>query len=355
MNREELSTEVFTLNYSRAADVEKSVKEMLSERGRIRADARSNTLIVTDMPTSVQNIRTVVARLDAATPQVLIEAKVLEMTLGSADRLGIDWNLRLAVSGSKRPTSFPFPATRTTKLEQFFPHGRGTTTGTTDTGTTTIEDFPKGQEAGGPNIQPTFPVADKLDFTFGAIDFTTASAILELISGRDDVKILSEPHVMVLNNQEAKILVGEILAIPTFERNSSTGRMEITGYDDRDLGVRLSVVPQVNTEEEIVVPIHPEITSLIGYDELTADIRAPRFTTREAVTNVRIKSGQTIAIGGLIKEDRTNRKTKVPILGDIPGLDKLFSHDSTVVTKTDLLFLMRVTVVKDVVPTGHSL
>lgn len=358
LNREELSTEVFVLNYSKATDVEKSIAEILSERGKVRSNARSNMLIVTDMPTSLQKVRMVVQRLDAATPQVLIEAKVIEMTLGSTDRLGIDWNLRVGVSGSKRPTSFPFPATRTTNLERFLPIGRGTQTTAIISGgdsvpTATIEDFPKG--GSGENIQPTFPVADKAEFMFGAIDFSSASAILEFIQGRNDAKILSAPHVMVLNNQEAKILVGEIIAIPTFERNSTTGRMEITGYEDRDLGIRLSVVPQINTEEEIVVTIHPEITNLLGYDELTADIKAPRFTTREAVTNVRIRSGQTIAIGGLIKEDTQNRIKKVPLLGDIPGLDKLFSHQEKVVTKTDLLFLMKVTVIKDTVPTGHTL
>ena len=355
LKKEELSTEVFTLNYSRAADIEKSIKDMLSERGKMRSDSRSNMLIVTDMPTSLQGIRTVIQRLDAATPQVLIQAKIVEMTLGSADRLGIDWNVKVGVNGSKRPTTLPFDAVHRSRFSSIFPYGRGTTSTVVDNGggTASSEDFPKGKDTF--SIQPSFPVADKAEFSFGSIDFTDMRAVLELIASRDDTKILSEPHVMVLNNQEAKILVGEVIAIPNFERNSTTGRMEITGYEDRDLGVRLSVVPQVNAQDEIVVTVHPEITTLLGYDELTADIKAPRFATREAVTNVRIKSGQTIAIGGLIKEDTQDRNTKVPILGDIPILDKLFSHQSKVVTKTDLLFLMTVTVVKDQVPQGHSL
>jgi len=360
LKKEELSTEVFTLNYSRAADIEKSVKEMLSERGKVRSDSRSNMLIVTDMPTSLQSIRTVIQRLDAATPQVLIQAKVVELTLGSADRLGIDWNVRVGVNGSSRPTTLPWDAVHRSRFSSILPPGRGTQVGGVSAGgsttTTTVESFPKGKGGTGSDpIQPTFPVADKGEFTFGNIDFTDMRAVLELISSRDDAKILSEPHIMVLNNQEAKLLVGEVLSIPTFERNSTTGRMEITGYKNRDLGVRLSVVPQVNAQDEIVVTVHPEITTLLGYDELTAEIKAPRFATREAVTNVRIKSGQTIAIGGLIKEDTQDRTTKVPILGDIPILDKLFSFQSKVVIKTDLLFLMTVTVIKDTVPQGHSL
>lgn len=355
LKKEELSTEVFTLNYSKASDIEKSVKEILSERGKVRSDSRSNMLIVTDMPTSLQSIRNIIQRLDMATPQVLIQAKVVEMTLGSADRLGIDWNVRASVNGSSRPTTLPWDAVHRSRFSNILPYGRGTTSTVVANsgGTATAEDFPKGRDGG--SIQPSFPVANKDEFTFGSINFNDMRAVLELISSRDDAKILSEPHVMVLNNQEAKILVGEVIAIPTFERNSTTGRMEITGYEDRDLGVRLSVVPQVNGQDEIVVTVHPEITTLLGYDELTAEVKAPRFATREAVTNVRIKSGQTIAIGGLIKEDTQDRNTKVPILGDIPILDRLFSHHSKVVTKTDLLFLMTVTVIKDTVPQGHSL
>ncbi len=360
LQKEDLSTEVYPLNYSKAADVERSVKEMLSERGSARSDSRSNSLIVTDMPTSLQNIRKVIERLDAATPQVLIEAKVVEMTLGKADQLGIDWNVRAAISGASRPITAPFNAAQRGFLSQLYPIGRGTQTGavasSSGTTTTTIEDFPKGKGSGGSDaIQPTFPVADKSEFTFGSLDFSQFRAVLEMINNQRDTKVLSEPHVTVLSNQEAKILVGEIIAIPTFERNSTTGKMEITGYNDRDLGIRLAVVPQVNNSNEIVVTIHPEITNLIGYDDLTGEIKAPRFSTREAMTNVRIRSGQTIAIGGLIKEDVEDENNKVPFLGDIPGLGKLFSYQNKQVTKTDLLFFVTVTVIKDTVPTSHKL
>jgi len=175
-----------------------------------------------------------------------------------------------------------------------------------------------------------------------------------MLSERVDTKILSEPHIMTLNNQEAKILVGEVIAIPTFERNSTTGRMEITGYKDRDLGITLSVTPQINSENEIVVKIYPKISALLGYDDLTPDIKAPRFTTREATTQVRIKNGQTIAIGGLIRENVVETNTKVPILGDIPLLDKFFSHKDKTVQKTDLLFFMTVNIVSEQAPLqGH--
>jgi len=355
LKREELSTEVFVMNYSQASDVEKSLKDVLSDRGKIRSDSRSNTIIVTDMPTVLQRIKKVIERLDAITPQVVIEAKVIEITLGDTDRLGIKWNLKAALKGSARPTSFPFPAKQRTDYSKFLPDGRApqatvsTTGGTTLAGSTTVSDFPSNQ--------PSFPVVDKAQFKFGTLDFSEFQAVLEMLSVRNDTKILSEPHVITLNNQEAKILVGEIIAIPTFERNSTTGRMEITGYTNRDLGIRLSVIPQINSEQEIVVNIHPEITNLLGFDDLTADIKAPHFSTREAKTQVRIRNGQTIAIGGLIRENTVDSKTKVPILGDIPFLDKIFSYKDKTVQKTDLLFFMTVNIVpeKGNPPQGHKL
>ncbi len=358
LKREDLSTEVYTLDYAQAADVDKSVKDVLSDRGKSRADSRSNTLIVTDMPTTLQNVNKVVKRLDAQTPQVLIQSKVVEITLGKSDKLGIKWNARAAINGSARPTTLPFPATRRGFLHGYLPDGRApqdteSSVGTSSsTSTTTVRDFPSRGN------QPTFPVSDKDEFTFGSLDFTQFQAVLELIQQDNDAKVLSEPHVVTLNNQEAKILVGEVIAIPTFERNSTTGRMEITGYRDRDLGIRLSVTPQINVQNEIVVTVYPQITNLIGYDDLTTDIRAPRFSTREAKTQVRIKSGQTIAIGGLIKENSVKTTTKFPLLGDMPLLGKLFKHEDTNVEKTDLLFFITVNVVNDktsTVPQGHKL
>ena len=204
------------------------------------------------------------------------------------------------------------------------------------------------------NHQAGFPFAEPGDFNFGTLDFHQLQAVMELIQSRKDSKVLSEPHIVTLNNKEAKILVGDVISIPLFERNTTTGKMEITGYTNKDVGVRLQVTPSVNEENEIVVSVHPEITTLVGYDEITADIKAPHFTSREAMTQIRVKSGQTIALGGLIKEDKTTTKTKVPFLGDVPLIDKFFKHDDTAVNKTDLLFFMTVDVIKDkALPSAH--
>lgn len=359
LKKEELSTEVYVLSYSQAADVEKSLRDVLSERGKVRSDTRSNMIIVTDMPTTLQQVKKVIERLDKITPQVVIEAKIIETTLGDSEQMGIKWNVSASLSGSRRPTTLPFPARQTSEWSRFMPEGTQPKTDVVTnsaTGgiisTSTTSDFPVGSPASVPN----FPVATKDMFTFGTLDFTQFQALLQMIKNRTDTKILSEPHVTTLNNTQANILVGEVINLPKFERNSQTGKMEITDYLPKNLGIELQVTPQINNQDEIVVRIKPKVTSLLGYDVLTADIKAPHFAERSADTMVRIKNGETIAIGGLIKENIVDSNNKVPLLGDIPLLGKLFSHKDKTVQKTDLLFFMTVNIVSEKTDwaKGHS-
>ena len=359
LKKEELSTEVYVLNYSQASEVEKALKDVLSDRGKVRSDARSNMIIVTDMPTTLQQVKKVIERLDKITPQVVIEAKIIETTLGDSEQMGIKWNVSASLSGSRRPTTLPFPARQTSEWSRFMPEGTAPKTEVVTNSTTgaiistsTTSDFPVNAPASVPN----FPVAVKDAFTFGTLDFTQFQALLQMIKNRTDTKILSEPHVTTLNNMEANILVGEVINLPKFERNSQTGKMEITDYLPKNLGIELQVTPQINNQDEIVVRIKPKVTSLLGYDVLTADIKAPHFAERSADTVVRIRNGETIAIGGLIKENIVDSNNKVPLLGDIPLFGKIFNHKDKTVQKTDLLFFMTVNIVSEKTDwdKGHS-
>jgi len=249
----------------------------------------------------------------------------------------------VATRGSAIAHTFPFNRKDLTGQfpSKFVPQGQtasetssiGTSGG--GTATTTTTDFPR--SFGFPFVQPDA-------FTFGTLAFDQFAQILEILKSRRDTKILSSPRITTLNNQTAKILVGEVLGIPIFERNENTGNIEITGYTEKDLGVKLTVTPHVNDEGYIVVDLKPEISSLLGFDELTPEVRAPRFATREAQTQVLVKNGDTIAIGGLVSENKTDTVRKVPLLGDIPGLGYLFKQKIKVNTKTDLLFFVTVRV-----------
>jgi type II secretory pathway component GspD/PulD (secretin) len=209
--------------------------------------------------------------------------------------------------------------------------------------TTTASLFPTG--AGG---IAAFPFATQDSFTFGTLDFSQFQAVLELIKSRSDTDIVSNPTIATLNNTEALINVGETLNLPKYERNSTTGKMEITGYEAKDLGIILKVTPHVNDNGEIVVDLAPAISDLLRYDTLdkASGIVAPVWSIRQAKTQVMIKDGDTIFIGGLIKENNIDVKKKLPflgdMLGDVPYVGLLVSRKETVKKKTELIFFMTV-------------
>jgi type IV pilus assembly protein PilQ len=353
LKQEELATEVFSLSYAKAKEVADAVKEMVTERGKdkIKYDERTNVLIVTDVPTNLYKIRQVVEKLDKKTPQVLIEAKIIETALTNDEKLGIDWTTKFRVTGAARPTTLPWESVGSRvmgsdiDIRKYLPVGKGSPTSGGAGTTTTVEagDFPTTQ-------MNAFPVVLRNQFTFGTLDFSEFSMLIELLKARRDTNIISNPRVATLNNKEAIIHIGTIIAIPTFERNPDTGTIEIIGYTEKDLGVKLSVTPHVNEKGDIVVDLKPEVSSLVGYDVLDSarGIRAPKYSTREVKTQVMIQDGRTLMLGGLIQENKVNYKKKVPFLGDIPGIGNLlFTKTDEGVEKTELIIFMTVHLISD--------
>ena len=147
--------------------------------------------------------------------------------------------------------------------------------------------------------------------------------------------------------------VSTVFNIPTYERNDTTGKMEVTGYTEKDIGVILTVIPHINEAGDIVVDLKPEVSSFLQWDTFgTGDnaIYAPRFSTRVAETQVMIKDGQTIAMGGLMKETASKYKNKVPFLGYIPIVGELFTKTEDTIDTVDLLIFVTVRVIGE----GHD-
>lgn len=363
LKQEEVVTQAINLNYGKAKDLVVSIKKIISSRGKVKYDERTNMLIVTDIPTNVYRVAQILEKLDKETEQVLIEARIIETVLGDDEKIGIDWNVKFEASGAKRPTTFPFDYfdVRDNKyLEKYTPlvltAAPTTTTQTVDLQvTTTAAAFPPPNQANGAKGFPFVDLAQEMfknSFSFGTLDFSQFSAVLELIKQRAQTNIVSNPRIATLNNSEANILVGQTLNMPKYERNSTTGKIEITGYEAKDLGIKLKVTPHINDKEEIVVDIIPEISDLLRYDTIDAKngIVAPVFTSRQANTKVMIKDGDTIFIGGLIKERVIDTKNKLPFLGDIfgdvPGIGLLFTKKNKMKQKVELIFFVTVKIMK---------
>ena len=348
ISQEELATETFVLEYIQLSkkgvgqttsgtvsggdtgtELVEIITSMLTERGRVKMVTQRNAIVVTDAPTNVYKIGEVLHKLDQSTPQAYIDTKVVKSQLDKGENLGIRWNIAsVGVSGgAARPVTFPFATNTDTNketilplAERFFPTtaSSSSTTGTTAAGTVQ-------QNTAEPRSFP-FPdlaVANRT-FTFGTLDFTQFSALLSMLQSRNNTKVVSNPRIVVLNNQTAKVKVGSEIPIPAFERNETTGSFEVTGFSYRDVGVVLNVTPHINTAEEILVDLKPEVSSLGSTISFTATLAAPSFDVTNAETQVLIRSGETIAIGGLLEDKLSVSEQRVPYLGALPVLGKLF-------------------------------
>lgn len=350
---EELVTETFILNYTTSKEAEEAIKDILSERGRVKEVPRTNMLVVTDIPTNVYKIREVIKKLDKSTPQAYIDSKIVKTQIQEGENLGIRWTPAGTLSGSARPVTFPFGALNAdnTDDQQFF-FDRTFKAFFPDVVTT--DDDNAVDNRGFPPTVVDVAAAGGSAFSTGTLSFASFSAVLEFLRTRQNTKVISNPRITVLNNQPAKIKVGTDVALPTFERNETTGSFEIAGYTYRETGVVLDVTPHINDADEILVDLKPEISETSGSTTFSSSTTAsftsiPNFAVTNASTQVLIKSGETIAIGGLMTDARENTENKVPFFGDLPVVGKIFrskrQSQGTSNQKAETLFFVTVTIV----------
>ncbi len=334
VEQEALATEVFPLSYSTAKEVADIVKEMLTDRGKVKFDERTNTIIVTDLPSNLFQLKSVVERLDRQTPQVLIESKIIDAQLKKDDNLGVDWlhSTTVTVTPATTQTTFPFreAATLGSLGQLFFPKPGAFSPST------------------GASISKGLVPDNGGTFTFGTIAPAAFTMTLNMLKSRGNTHIISNPTIMTLNNKEASVQVGDDINIPNFQIDPSTGRATVTGFQTRSTGVILKVTPHVNPQEEIVLDFKPEITSVGSFDEFASGVKFPRFSVQKAQTQVRLRDGDTLVIGGLVKRQRVVSDSRVPILGDIPVLGWLFTtHEEKEDPHQDLLIFLTVKLIKE--------
>jgi len=356
---EELSTEVIHLNYTSAEDAQEAIRDMLTERGKLTYDNRINAIVVTDIATNIYKIRRVIESLDRKTPQIMIEAKIIETTLSKDEKLGIDWNFVIAAHGASRPITLPFTNwgdfPGLPDLRKFYPWGQqaGTTAVQTGGGGATQQSSP-GDFSNVPSGTPAFPFAQMEDFTYGTLDFTQFSAVMQYMKARSDTDIISSPRITTLNNKGAKMFVGKVFNyIAEIEQKEDTGGSERWTYkiEKEEIGIRLLVTPHINANGDIEVELKPEIKDVVGYQQVTQWFSLPVFTTREAETQVMVRDGDTIFIGGLIKDNVKEADRRLPFIGDlfgdIPFLGSLVKYTIEQKDKVELVFFLTVHVVKD--------
>jgi len=330
-----IETRVFGLTYVGGDAVKEALTPFLSEKGRVEALTDLNNrdiagapskskLVVTDIPDRLDRIEAVILSLDVRPRQVRIEARMVETTVGHDAALGIKWNLDVSARGGAAPTTFPF-------RHDGAPLSDYAVTG--DTGST-------GTTTGGPQFLPGefFPTAQRTDFVFGIMDASQLGVAVQALENDVNANVLATPTITTTDGRKAQVLVGQQIPVPTYERQQETGVLEITGYQQQEVGISLDVTPHVGRDGEILMEVTPSTSDIVEFIGEFKD--RPITKTRVARTQVVVREGQTLAIAGLLSESEFTTHSKVPLLGDIPLLGQLFRHSGTEKRKVELLIFI---------------
>lgn len=345
-------TEVVTLKYIDAVDAKKAIEPQLSPRGRVtileitgqagwgfggsfsekrsrsgQTSSRSKTLIVADIPSVLENIKDVLNTIDVKPKQILIETRLVEVNLNKLKDFGFDY----ATGGA----------------------------GSAASETVTTEPIAKALDAGGhslgnlvtpsvfsPQATAMTTANTGLKFIFQKLSGTKFEVILHALEENVFANTLSAPSILTLDNQEATILVGEQFPIITTTKSSDTSTtVDVSLEEYKDIGIQLNVVPQVSGKNKnyINMILHPAVTT----EGTLIENKYPRITTREVQTQVLIQSGETIMIGGLIKDVKKESVQGIPFLRKIPFMGNLFERKTYDTEKIELLIFITAKIVDD--------
>ncbi|MDP8233530.1 MAG: secretin N-terminal domain-containing protein [Candidatus Saelkia tenebricola] len=291
---EEITSEGSTISRS-------FLQGVLSEYGKIAADKRTNSLIITDIPMQFPMIEETVAKLDEPTPQVMVEAEILEVTTEYMEQIGVDFgdNGFLSFTGAVKNTQFPF--------YDLDVSGEGTS---------------------------------------GTISATTFTAVLDLLKKDTKTKVLARPKILTLSNQTAQINITADTAVATNTQIIDGGDT----YEEPErieTGVKLIVTPIINKDGYVTIDVESEVIEPKASKFFTGDTFYVDPQTRSAKATIRVRDGDTLVMGGLIKFDETVIEKKIPVLGDLPFLGQAFKWDYELREDKELIIFITPHIVKD--------
>ncbi len=311
-------TKVYKLNYVDADKVKEALAGVISSKGEIttfgmavkggdsRNTGASNILIVTDVPQNIPKVSRVIAALDVPIPQITIEVQFVETSISENEDIGINWTSKAKIAGGPSSTI-------------------GVSAGTA------------GQSSG-------FPLFG----TWGGLNLATLtlqefSIVMELLRTNGKSKLLNNPTLSTLDNQEAftEVLTVIPVAVPQSQNTAGlTGSslIQTLTFEDKNIGISLKIIPHVTENDYVLLSITTSVEAITGFTGPDND--RPITSERKADTKIMVKAGNTAAIGGLIKEDEFINYKKVPYLSAIPILGKFFIHKSLEKRRSELLIFI---------------
>jgi Flp pilus assembly secretin CpaC len=342
-----LVTSLVQLRYSSPTNLIDIVKSTFSDpRSKITADLRTSQLVIVTTEKDMYSVTNLIAQLDTPTKQVLIEARLLETTKNPTTIKGIDW------SGTLQAQNFSF--------------GNGNTTGTLTTqtpGTPTATTLPSGRTI---NSTPPTSTSGSLLTAIGnggigantakgfypATAFLNADgvhAVLSFLNSENDTEVVATPRAVTADNQMALLSVTR--AYPIFQVTPGSANVASAAQVQyTNLGTILKVTPRITANSNIALKVIPEVSNIDSKDRQVingAVNEANVYAIRKMEADVMIPSGNTLVMGGLLSDSSTKTYSKVPILGDLPGIGLAFRRDGKSRNKANLLIFITPTIIQE--------
>lgn len=318
-----LLTKIVKLNYASPSNLVASVQSTFTDkRSRVLPDIRSSQLVLVGTEREIEEASKLVEQLDEPTKQVLIGARIMETQVNPTSIKGIDW------TGTLQNQNLAFG--------------------------NNLNGGPLSGEANS-TLSSTFPkmlldTAKGFNPATAFLDADGVSAVLSYLDTENDTKTIATPHAVTLDNEMTSLEVIEQYPVV----NVTAGTANTTGGSSisyTNVGVKLRVTPHISANNYVNLKVWPEISSHEKDIQFTVSagstIPVPVFNSRTIETAVLIPSGYTVVLGGLVQDNLTTGETKVPILGDIPGLGSAFRHNNNSRSRDNLLIFITPTIVQD--------
>jgi general secretion pathway protein D len=294
-----------------------------STGGQIQADPTTNSLIITAPESQYRQMRAVIDKLDGRRAQVMIEALIVEVSASKAANFGVQWQSALGNNGVI-----------------------GTNSSLNKTNILALTQALATRNAAGlaSSIQPglNLGIAGKIGGQY------ILGAIANFFNSDGDANVLSTPNLLTLDNEEARIIIGQNVPFPTGSYASTSGSVGVnpfTTVERKDVGLTLRVRPTINENGTVRMTIFQE-TSTVDQNSLT-NVNGPTTNKRSIESSVLVEDGGLVMLGGLLSDTYNNNIEKVPLAGDIPVLGNLFKNENRTRTKSNLMMFLRPAVMRD--------
>jgi len=347
---------VIKLNYLNALDAAEFVKPLLSEGGSIKTNgktatftipdkaptgadeyANDSTLVVYDYEENVEEIKKLVVGIDTRPAQVLIEATILQAELTENNAFGVDF----ALVGDLNFTDFANSGGPLKAIDQLI---AGKSSAIQNGSTSTIAVPADGEGRG--IVSSPGQTSGAGTLKLGLVDSDVA-IFMKLLDEVTDTTILSNPKVLALNRQPARVLVGRKVG---YLNTTATETATTQTVEFLDTGTQLYVRPFVTAEGLIRMELKPQVSEAVireARDATGAAVTIPDEVTNEVVTNVMVRDGQTIVLGGLFRDSTQSTRRQVPVLGDIPLIGAAFRGHDDEIKRSEIIFLVTPSIVSD--------